>query len=539
MSSQVDCDVVVVGAGIAGMTGANVLARAGRRVVVVEANHQPGGLMAGIRRKGFYFDVGDQSFESLGIVQPILEDIGFLEEAGLGRVLHRIRGGDRYDIPCESFEQVRAGVLEATEPQHREKTAGFLDEFHQAVKRSEALATWRLNPMLERSPLAAAGAAMRFLAFAVRHGAGVLRDVRTRMDDLAAKWGLPPEIAETLTAGYRRQSMFANAGIWWAWFNDYCYPRGGMERFFGGLQRRAEENGARFLYKRPVSRILVERGRAAGVVTEKGETIRSRAVLYCGDAKRLYGELLAQHPVDSPWRRRVEAAPAGDAILSVYVGLDLPIDDLRRRLNDGTHIFYFPEQAVRRVDDMPDDPDAHSMAWLLVNAPCLHNPEAAPPGKSCMVLQAFTHASWLDRWSLSTRGDRARDPNYKALKRKVQAEIVERALPIVPELRDRIVFQDIGTPQSAVRFTGNTDGSTIGWEFDPRTTPISFPGIRTRTEVPMLFTGGQWFCWPGGVPFAMLSAHQAASQAHRALGRPPKALPAPGARALPAPSPTA
>ncbi|MCK6528546.1 NAD(P)/FAD-dependent oxidoreductase [Myxococcota bacterium] len=519
MSIPYDCDVVVVGAGIAGMIGANVLAQKGRKVVVCEANHQAGGLMAGIWRKGFYFDVGDQSFESLGIVHRVLDEIGYLEEAGLERVVHRIRSPD-FDIPCESWEVVSREVLAATVAEHRERTAGFLEDFRRSIERSAPLYTHRLNPMLEHTAWGKFTAVARFTALMLRHGLGLVRDATTRMDDLALKWGLPREISDSLTAGYRRQAVFANAGIWWAWFNDYAYPKGGLGRFFEGLVNRVEAQGGQVRFKSPVVKILVEGGRAQGVVTAKGETIRARRVLYCGDARRLYNDLLGDLAIDSPQRRKMDAAPPGDAILSVYVGLNLPVEALRERLNGGTHIFYFPEKTVHRVEDRADDPDAHARSWTLINAPILHNPGAAPAGQSSLVIQAFTDAAWLNRWTLAGRGDLARDPAYKELKRKVQQEILDRTVTVVPELRDKIVFKDIGTPQTTVRFTQNTDGSTVGWEFDPRTTPLKMPGVRTRSEVPGLFTAGQWFCWPGGVPFSVLGGHQAAHQIHRSLGNP-------------------
>jgi phytoene dehydrogenase-like protein len=54
-------DVIVIGAGIAGLVASNYLAKDKKRVLLLEQNHQAGGLMAGFKRKGFYFDAGDQS----------------------------------------------------------------------------------------------------------------------------------------------------------------------------------------------------------------------------------------------------------------------------------------------------------------------------------------------------------------------------------------------------------------------------------------------------------------------------------------------
>jgi flavin-dependent dehydrogenase len=53
---QTQCDVVVIGAGISGLTAAALLSKAGLHVVVVEAQSGVGGCIAGFERKGFKFD---------------------------------------------------------------------------------------------------------------------------------------------------------------------------------------------------------------------------------------------------------------------------------------------------------------------------------------------------------------------------------------------------------------------------------------------------------------------------------------------------
>jgi phytoene dehydrogenase-like protein len=70
---------VVIGAGVAGLFAAHFLARGGRPPLVLEHNHQAGGCLNGFERKGFRFDAGDQSFEQLGIVFPLLRDLDLLD----------------------------------------------------------------------------------------------------------------------------------------------------------------------------------------------------------------------------------------------------------------------------------------------------------------------------------------------------------------------------------------------------------------------------------------------------------------------------
>ncbi len=83
-------DAIVIGAGMGGLMCGNFLACGGKKVLMLEHNHQPGGLMAGFRRKGFYFDAGDQSVESAGILFPLLGQLGLHDPADWERAMYRL-----------------------------------------------------------------------------------------------------------------------------------------------------------------------------------------------------------------------------------------------------------------------------------------------------------------------------------------------------------------------------------------------------------------------------------------------------------------
>ena len=113
-------DAIVVGAGIAGLVAASDLQQRGHRVLVLEHNHQAGGLMSGMWRHGFYFDVGCQSFEDMGIVFPLLEQYGLSDLARFRRARYRLVMPG-LDTVVDSLPQTRRAFQEA----FPESAAGF------------------------------------------------------------------------------------------------------------------------------------------------------------------------------------------------------------------------------------------------------------------------------------------------------------------------------------------------------------------------------------------------------------------------------
>ncbi|MBU4440817.1 MAG: FAD-dependent oxidoreductase, partial [Firmicutes bacterium] len=69
-------DIIVVGAGIAGLTSAAYAAKAGYTTLLCEKSEKPGGLVASFTRNGFTFDAGIRAFENSGIVFPMLAQVG-------------------------------------------------------------------------------------------------------------------------------------------------------------------------------------------------------------------------------------------------------------------------------------------------------------------------------------------------------------------------------------------------------------------------------------------------------------------------------
>ena len=69
-------EIVIVGAGMAGLTAAAYLARENYNVLLLDKNDRSGGLLNTFEYDGFFFDAGPRAFVSSGIVKPMLKDLG-------------------------------------------------------------------------------------------------------------------------------------------------------------------------------------------------------------------------------------------------------------------------------------------------------------------------------------------------------------------------------------------------------------------------------------------------------------------------------
>src|SRR5260370_13814920 len=139
-------DVVVIGAGIAGLIAAAYVARGGAKVCVLESNHQPGGLMAGIRRKGFYFDVGDQSFEQGNILFPLLKQLGVYDDLHFLRAWYRLKTPN-LDVEIRAPGDLPRAFANAF-PQQADATYRFFGELHNHIHHLMQLLRENHNPLL-------------------------------------------------------------------------------------------------------------------------------------------------------------------------------------------------------------------------------------------------------------------------------------------------------------------------------------------------------------------------------------------------------
>jgi phytoene dehydrogenase-like protein len=100
---------------------------------------------------------------------------------------------------------------------------------------------------------------------------------------------------------------------------------GGMGAITQAMAKAAAERGVDIRVDSPVREVLVEAGRAVGVVTEKGEVIRARSVISNLNPKLLYGSLIDPNALPQDFRERIAHWRCGSGTFRMNVALsELP-----------------------------------------------------------------------------------------------------------------------------------------------------------------------------------------------------------------------
>jgi phytoene desaturase len=362
--------VVVVGAGLGGLSAALHLAGAGRHVTVLERAAVPGGRAGLIRDHGYYFDTGPTVLTMPELVQQPLAAVGedLVDWLTLRRLdpAYRARFADGSSIDVHSdvdamTEEIASTCGPADAGGYR-RFVGYLRELY-AVEMPHFIDRNLDSPFeligLPLARLVRLGA-FRRLDAKVR---GYLTDERLRriFSFQAMYAGLAP--AQALAIYSVITYMDCVKGVF--------FPDGGMHAVPRALAGAAAAHGVRFRYNTAVTQIEVAGGRARAVITATGERIPADVVVVNADLPTAMRTLLP--PGYTPRRvRRLRYSPSA---VVLHAGSSAAFADATHHtINFGAAWDDTFEQVIDRGELMSDPS-------FLLTTPTLTDPSLAPAGR--------------------------------------------------------------------------------------------------------------------------------------------------------------
>jgi len=369
--------IVVIGAGLGGLSAAALLAKAGYDVTLVEKNREPGGRAAVWKRDGFIFDLGpswymlpelfDQYFAEFGRQS---EDFYHLERLDPS---YRIYWNTQeyVDVPADLdaaralFESIELGAgakLDAFLADAAYKYQVGFDKFvyqdyssiRQLLKPELIFSAWRLN----------------LLGNLESHIKRYFKHPRLQqiLSFPVVFLGGSPKNVPALYSLMAHADF--NRGIW--------YPRGGIGKVVEAFVEIALEAGVRFHFGEPVEKILCTKGRVHGVQTSAG-TLAADIVVSNADYAHTELTLLAAEDRSYPeayWQKRTFAPSA----FLIYLGLNRRLPMLQH------HTFYFDPSWEKHFDSLFKIPAWPENPSFYINVPSRTDPTVAPEGGETLML---------------------------------------------------------------------------------------------------------------------------------------------------------
>src|SRR5215213_1754433 len=482
--------VLVIGAGIGGITAAIHLAQHGMKVTVLEKNGRPGGRCDRFSREGHYFDTGPTL-----LVMPLLYEAEFAAlGASMAETLDLQRVDPTYHLIFDDGSQLALTSdmksmqeqLEAFEPGSFLGLLRYIQEgqrhYHLGIEKLVNRDFRKASEFFNLGNLP--------LAFQLKPFSNHYRNMSAYFDDPRLKsaftfqdvyMGLSPFEAPA-TFSMMPYTELAH-GVW--------YPRGGMYSIVEALVELARGAGVAFEFDASVAQIDVNGSQARGVVLTDGRHLTADAILANADLPYVYKSLL---PNDRE-SRQLERKRFSCSVISFFWGVDKPFENL-------------PPHALFLADDYRDnftsiirDLDLPANPSLYVHAPARLDPSMVPEGQDTVIgIVPVGHMSENGEQNWAKLRDEARQHVFRRL----------RTLGIT-DLEEHIKFEVNYTPLSWRKRYNLMKGSTHGLCHNLTQLGYLRPHNKHSRYRNLYFVGASTH--PGtGMPTAMVSGRLAAER---------------------------
>jgi phytoene dehydrogenase-like protein/intracellular septation protein A len=487
-AAETEHDVIVVGAGIGGLSAVALLAKRGLKVAVFEQHYLPGGYCTSWERRvrptnapadtqerwTYVFDAGVHDVSGLGErggIRSLLRMLDIENVIAWKRNQQEyFLGETHFKVPHEADEFVR--LLGERFPSEAENLRNFFHEMRMVYREMYAdiektggapRAPDNVEDLLSyprRNPHAYKWMDKPFVAMLDEF----FQDQRLK-NLLAALTGYLSDDPASLTVGNM-------APIFGYHFDGGFYPVGGSQALPNALVDVIEKHGGRVFLRTPVGRILIENGRAAGVELKDGTTHRAKAVLSNADTHKTFLELVGREHLPADFAAHIESLKPSTSAFIVFLGLDI-VPDLA---------------PITMLDD------------LGIMIPSNIDPTLAPPGHASVTLLKLLPESEFANW------DR-KSPGYKERKRKFADEMIASAAEIIPGLQQHITYRQEGSPATFARYAWTTHGCIYG--------PAAGQNrLTVKTPVPNLYVAGSGVMG-GGVEAAAIAGIHVANEIYK------------------------
>jgi len=448
-------DVVVIGGGLAGLTCANMLARGGHSVLLIEQHYNLGGLATWFKRKGGHiFDISLHGFP-VGMIKTCRK----YWSPEIANSIVQLKG-IRLDNPQFSLTTTYdSDDFKRILQEHFKIPGETIDDFISTIRGMNFYDDQNLTTrqLFERF-FPGRDDVIRMIMEPITYANG------STLDDPAITYGIV-------------FSNFLNKGV-------YTF-QGGTDKIIGMMRAELIKNGVDIRTKCLVEKIIIQNRKTAGVVAN-GETIKGKAVVSNGNLLSTILKLVGDEHFSPSFIAEARKVRLNNSSCQVYIGI-----------KKGERIDYmgdllFSSEAAKFNSQELRSKNTTSRTFSI------YYPQTRP-GSDMYSIVASSNANYDDWANLS-------EEEYHSSKEELIQRTLDALEKYVPKIRDKVDHLEAATPKTFQRYTLHSSGASFGTKFEGLKVsmglPKEIPGLFHTGSVGIIMSG-----WLGTANYGVIVAH--------------------------------
>lgn len=482
-------DVIVIGSGMGGLSVASILAKKGKKVLILERHYVIGGYTHTFQRKGYEWDVGlhyvgDVHIEGTGVNKAFkYMSNGNLKWTALDDVYDKAVFGDKVYEFVRGREKMKAKLKEYFPTEKDKKSIDdyfkLLDEVanlgigYWAEKVIPPFLAKIVGPVLRRKVLKYSDQTTLSALKAITDNGKLIGVLTAQYGD----YGLLPSAS----------SFFMHAILANHYMEGAGYPVGGAESIAKTFVPVIEEKGGAALFSAEVKQIIVENNKAIGVEMADGKKIYANLIISDAGVVNTFSKLLPEvtikkHKLDE----KLKNLEPSVAHLDLYIGVNDSNENLKL---PKCNYWVFPDE-YKHETSREKYKDLNSDVYVVyISFPSAKDPEwiKKHPNKSTVEVITGVPYEWFSKWEKTAWKQRGEE--YEKMKKDVADKFFEKLYQVEPQLKGKVDYFEVSSPLSTQKFTNHPKGEIYGVSHTPKRFRQEF--LKPYTPVKNLFLTGQ------------------------------------------------
>lgn len=481
-------DVIVIGGGNGGLASAATLAEKGKSVILFEKHNIPGGCGTSFRRGRFEFEVALHQLSHMGTeenpgpLRELFKRYGILDEINWIQIkeLFRVNFPDGTGVSLPAERKQCENFLCKEFPSQADGIRKYFETVYKFCAEAAEFAAKSAKSTGEPGVLKKA----------------IMKAVFPKLYPTLANYGLK-STQEVLDEFFTDSKLQLALSAYWCFMgvpparfpfailakctNFYLetkpyYLTGTSMMMNQAIMEAVQKMGGTVRLNCGVKRIILENGKAVGVIDESGEEYRAKKIISNISPLATYGNLLLPEEIPAAAREYLKPYTVGISAITCFIGLDCTPEEI-----GFTTSFTLNYESLDANEDFKDaykllpgnDP-------LVATCYTVDDPSVSPKGTSVITAGTLKYG---EPW------EKLPPEQYYEMKYEAGRRIVARLEKMYPGFTEHIEEMEIATPLTHMRYLGHPGGAIYGYEQDLMQSVFFFP---TESKIENLEFASGW-----------------------------------------------